>query len=181
MLHFTRGSKVNTDVALSENPLSKSTRKSLLTSADAGLGWLLALLRLIHLSLQVAKQDTPTRTYASIRCWPSVETATQRSASALAFSRSRFSLQTKHEAEGQTSRGSAELGTGGRWPPARFYQPPMGGDSSWEIPEGGTPQEKFRTWPLRKIRWRFICFTSYQGNPFLPIVEIHFDIFRNET
>lgn len=57
-LHFTRGSRVNTNLAFSENLLSKSTQKSPLTSAEAGLGQCLALLRVFHLSLQVAKQDT---------------------------------------------------------------------------------------------------------------------------
>ena len=184
MLHFTRGGKVNTNVAFSESLLTKSTRKSPLTSADTGLGWCLVLLRLICPSFWAAKQDTPARTHPS-GADTSLETAAQRSASALGFSTSWFpskpntklrnkpvtDLQSSVLVDGDLLYGSNRLATLAL----------MGGDSSRDIPEGEMPLEKFRTWPLRRVRWRFIFLTSYQGSPCLPIIEIHFDIFPNST
>lgn len=158
-LHFTRGNRVNTNLAFSENLLSKSTQKSPLTSAEAGLGQCLALLRVFHLSLQVAKQDTPARTHPS-GAGTAVETTAQRSVSALGFSRSRFTSKPTQN-WGTSFLGSCRAWYRGTatsykvptaWPRCLWWE-----DPSWEFPEGEMPQEDFRTRPPRKVR----CLLSY--------------------
>lgn len=102
-LRFTQGSRVNTDVAFSENLLSKSTWKPLLTSADAGFGCSLALSRRVHPPLQVKEQDTPARTQLS-GADSGVETAAQRSVSGLRFSWSWFAFKINTELRHSQSR-----------------------------------------------------------------------------
>ena len=96
----------------------------------------------------MAKQDTPARTHPSAAD-TGVETATQRTASALGFSRSRSASKPNMKLRNKLLRdlqrlvlGEGDLLQGSNSLVTLLL---MGGDSSWEIPEGETPQEKFRT------------------------------------